>query len=99
MLSPVTSALVIGYARPKDRGLMSGLQEFASRIGEIIGSLVFGMIVAKIGMDDSFVVLGGALAVLSMYLLVKKLMRIKTKDGEAKKEVEAQQPLPFLQNT
>ncbi len=36
---------------------------------------------------------------LSMYLLVKKLMRIKTKDGEAKKEVEAQQPLPFLQNT
>jgi hypothetical protein len=26
-------------------------------------------------------------------------MRIKTKDGEAKKEVEAQQPLPFLQNT
>ena len=99
MLSPVTSALVIGYARPKDRWLMSGLQEFASRIGEIIGSLVFGMIVAKIGMDDSFIVLGGALAVLSMYLLVKKLMRIKTKDGEAKKEVEAQQPLPFLQNT
>ena len=78
---------------------MSGLQEFASRIGEIIGSLVFGMIVAKIGMDDSFIVLEGALAVLSMYLLVKKLMRIKTKDGEAKKEVEAQQPLPFLQNT
>ena len=78
---------------------MSGLQEFASRIGEIIGSLVFGMIVAKIGMDDSFIVLGGVLAVLSMYLLVKKLMRIKTKDGEAKKEVEAQQPLPFLQNT
>ena len=78
---------------------MSGLQEFASRIGEIIGSLVFGMIVAKIGMDDSFIVLGGTLAVLSMYLLVKKLMRIKTKDGEAKKEVEAQQPLPFLQNT
>lgn len=78
---------------------MSGLQEFASRVGEIIGSLVFGMIVAKIGMDDSFIVLGGTLAVLSMYLLVKKLMRIKTKDGEAKKEVEAQQPLPFLQNT
>ena len=78
---------------------MSGLQEFASRVGGIIGSLVFGMIVAKIGMDDSFIVLGGTLAVLSMYLLVKKLMRIKTKDGEAKKEVEAQQPLPFLQNT
>lgn len=36
---------------------MSGLQEFASRVGEIIGSLVFGMIVAKIGMDDSFIVL------------------------------------------
>ena len=78
---------------------MSGLQEFASRIGEIIGSLVFGMIVAKNGMDDSIIVLVVALALLSMYLLVKKLMRIKTKDGEAKKEVEAQQPLPFLQNT
>ena len=78
---------------------MSGLQEFASRIVEIIGSLGFGMIVANIGMYDSFVVLGGALAVLSMYLLVKKLLRIKTKDGEAKKEVEAQQPLPLLQHT
>jgi hypothetical protein len=32
MLSPVTSALVMGYSRPKDNGKMSGLQEFVSRI-------------------------------------------------------------------
>jgi hypothetical protein len=36
LLSPVTSALVTGYTKPKDIGVMSGLQEFVGRIGEII---------------------------------------------------------------
>jgi hypothetical protein len=31
LLAPVTAALIIGYAKPKDKGLMSGLQEFVSR--------------------------------------------------------------------
>lgn len=40
-LSPVTNALIMDYCRPEDRGLMTGVQEFISRCGEIIGSLGF----------------------------------------------------------
>lgn len=41
LLSPMTAALITGYAKPKDKGLMAGAQEFVSRIGEILGSLGF----------------------------------------------------------
>lgn len=90
LLSPITAALIVGYAKPQDKGLMAGLQEFVSRIGEIIGSLGFGLLSAYLGMKSSFVALGIALAVLSVYLLSKKLIKRKTRDHEAEKEVQAQ---------
>lgn len=93
LLSPVTAALIVGYSKPKDKGLMSGLQEFVSRIWEIIWSLGFWTLTAYIGMQLSFIVLGLALLVLSWYLLFKKLLRFRTKDNEEKKEIEAQLPL------
>lgn len=93
LLAPVTAALIIGYAKPKDKGLMSGLQEFVSRAWEIIWSLGFGMLTAYLGMQLSFIVLWLALFVLSIYLLSKKLIRFKVKDNEDKKEIQAQIPI------
>ncbi len=93
LLSPMTAALITGYAKPKDKGLMAGAQEFVSRIGEILGSLGFGALAAWIGIKVAFVSLGIALAVLSLYLLSKKLINRKTRDHEDKKEALAQQAL------
>ena len=94
LLSPVTSALVTGYTKPKDNGMMSWLQEFVSRIGEIIGSLWFWGLATVIWMDSAFIILWIALIVLSWYLLSKKLINRKTKDHEAIKEKLAQ--IPFF---
>lgn len=95
LLSPITAALIVGYAKPQDKGLMAGLQEFVSRIGEIIGSLGFGLLSAYLGMKSSFVALGIALAVLSVYLLSKKLIKRKTRDHEAEKELQARIPFHY----
>lgn len=95
LLSPITSALIIGYAKPKDKGLMSWLQELVSRLGEILWSLGFWMMAAYLGMKESFIALGLALLVLSGYLLIKKLVRFKTRDNEAQKELQAKIPLKF----
>lgn len=93
LLSPITAALITGYARPKDKGMMAGLQEFASRFWEIFGSLGFWFLASIVGMKMAFVILGVALAVLGTYLLSKKLIKIKTRDDEAKKELLAQKAL------
>lgn len=95
LLSPITAALIMGYAKPQDKGLMAGLQEFVSRIGEIIGSLGFGFLSAYLGMKTSFMFLGIILAVLSIYLLSKKLIKRKIRDDEAKKDLQAQLPFHF----
>jgi hypothetical protein len=54
MLQPITSALILGYAKPKDKGLIAGMQEFSSKIGEIIGSLGIGLLTALVGMNVAF---------------------------------------------
>lgn len=93
LLSPMTAALITGYAKSKDKGLIAGAQEFVSRIGEILGSLGFGTLAAWIGINVAFVSLGIALAVLSLYLLSKKLINRKTRDYEREKEFLAQKAL------
>ena len=82
MLQPITSALILGYAKPKDKGLIAGMQEFSSKIGEIIGSLGIGLLTALVGMNVAFQFLWCALAVLGGYLLLKKLFQSKEKKAE-----------------
>lgn len=73
LLQPITVALMLEYAKPKDKGLMAGMQEFSNRVGEIVGSFGFGVLAARIGMELSFQLLGVAILVLAAYLLSKKL--------------------------
>jgi len=86
LLSPVTSALVTGYTKPKDIGVMSGLQEFVGRIGEIIWALWFWWFATLVWMNSAFIILWVALAVLGWYLLAKKIINRRTKDNEELKE-------------
>lgn len=92
ILNPIASSLIGGYAKAKDKGIMAALQEFTSKIGEILGSLGFGVVASIIGMDTTFIVAGIGLFVLGIWISSKKLIRIKTQDHEAHKELEAVQP-------
>ena len=94
LLSPITSALVTGYTKPKDNGVMSGLQEFVGRIGEIIWALWFWWFATLVWMNNAFIILWVALAVLGWYLLTKKIVNRKTKDNEELKEKLAH--IPFI---
>lgn len=74
LLQPITVALMLEYAKPKDKGLMAGMQEFSNRVGEIVGSFGFGFLVAWMGMENAFQLLGVGIFVLAAYLLSKKLI-------------------------
>ena len=93
LLSPVTSALVTWYAKPKDNGVISWLLEFVGRIGEIVWALWFWWFAVIVWMGPAFIILGIALAVLGGYLLAKKIIYRKTKDNEELKEKLAHIPL------
>jgi MFS family permease len=93
LLSPVTSALVTWYTKPKDNGVISGVQEFVWRIWEIIWALWFWWFAAIVWMNSAFIILWVALAVLGGYLLAKKIIYRKNKDNEELKEKMAHIPL------
>jgi MFS family permease len=92
LLSPITSALVTWYTKPKDNGVMSGLLEFVWRIWEIIWALWFWGFATLVWMNNAFVILWVALGVLGVYLLAKKIINRKNKDNEALKEKMAHIP-------
>ena len=93
LLSPVTSALVTWYTKPKDNWVISGLQEFVGRIGEIIWALWFWWFATLVWMNSAFIILWVALAVLGWYLLTKKIVNRKTRDHEELKEKLAHIPI------
>jgi MFS family permease len=74
LLHPLTSALVSSYTQQKDKGVMTGAQDFVSKMGEVTGSLGFGALTAVIGIKAGFIVIGIAIFALGMYLLIKKLV-------------------------
>ncbi|MDO4714561.1 MAG: MFS transporter [bacterium] len=89
IFQPIAAALILGYAKSKDKGLIAGMQEFTGKIGEIVGSLGFGILTTILGMHYAFQILGLGLFVLGAYLLTKKLLRYRTRDNEADKERKA----------
>lgn len=93
LLSPICSALVTWYAKSKDIWVISWLQEFVSRIGEIIWALWFWLFASLVWMDSAFIILWISLAVLGWYLLAKKIINRKTRDHEALKEKQAHIPM------
>jgi hypothetical protein len=92
LMTPVASALVSWYSKPKDTGMLSWLQEFVSRCWEIIWCLWFWTFANFAWMDMAFGMLWICLWALAVYLLIKKIIRMKTRDDEAKKEKMALVP-------
>lgn len=89
MLSPLSAALVISYTHPKDKGSMTWVQDFVSRLWDIVWSLWFGTLTAIIGLNRGFIITWLCLFGLWWYLMIKKLVsyrgnneREKIKSGE-----------------
>jgi MFS family permease len=75
LLNPLTSALVSSYTHQQHKGVMTGAKDFIAEIGEMLGSLGFGAVIALIGIKTGFIVIGIALFALGMYLFMKKLLQ------------------------
>jgi MFS family permease len=88
LLHPITSALVSSYTQQKDKGVMTGAQDFVSKMGEVAGSLGFGALIALIGIQAGFIVIGIAIFGLGMYLFVKKLVRYHHISSEREEKAE-----------
>ncbi|MDR3168471.1 MAG: MFS transporter [Candidatus Peribacteria bacterium] len=74
-LFPLTSALVSSYTDQKDKGVMTGAQDFVGKMGEIAGSLGFGALSAIVGIKTGFIVIGICVFGLGLYLFVRKLLQ------------------------
>jgi MFS family permease len=85
ILNPLTSALVISYTEPKDKWSIAWVEEFVWRIGDIAGSLWFGILTWIIWLQKWFIVTWICTFWLWMYLMIKKLVSYKSKNNEREK--------------
>ena len=85
ILFPITSALVISYTKPKDKGSITWVQDFVSRFWDIIWSLWFWILVAIIWLQKWFIIIWLCLLGLWWYLTIKKLVSYKSKNNEREK--------------
>ena len=83
LLNPISTALVGEYTQAQDKGQMAWVQEFASKLWEIVGSLGFGILTSFIGTQGGFICVGISIFILGIYLFTKKsLFRKKEKRKE-----------------
>ena len=85
LLNPLSSALVLSYTQNKDKWAMAWVQDFVSRLWDILWSLGFGTLVALIGLQKGFVIIWLCTFGLWMYLMVKKLISYYRKNNEREK--------------
>ena len=80
LLNPLASALVLSYTQTKDKWAMSWVQDFVSRLWDIVGSLWFGTLTALIWLQKWFVIIWLCTIWLWGYLMVKKLISYHRKN-------------------
>lgn len=85
VLYPITSALVVSYTKPKDKWSMTWVQDFVSKLWEIIWSLGFWALTAIIWLKKWFVIIWFCTFGLWWYLLIKKLLSYKSRNNEREK--------------
>ncbi len=99
LLNPLASALVLSYTQTKDKWAMSWVQDFVSRLWDIVGSLWFGTLTALIWLQKWFVIIWLCTIWLWGYLMVKKLISYhrKNKDHEKLESGEIYElPIPVV---
>ncbi len=85
ILFPITSALVISYTKQKDKWSITWVQDFVSRLGDIIWSLWFWILAAIIWLQKWFIIIWLCTLGLWWYLMMKKLVSYKSKNNEREK--------------
>ena len=73
LLNPICSALVSTMSKEKDKGQMAWVQEWASKLGEILWALGFWILASIVGTSWGFITVGIAVFVLWCTLFVKNL--------------------------
>lgn len=82
ILNPISSALVVSYTQPKDRWSMTWVQDFVSRMWDVMWSLWFWVLTALIGLQNWFIVIWISTFGLWWYLLIKKVLSYRSKNNE-----------------
>ncbi len=72
LMRPVISAYISDCTDPKDEGTMSGVGEFVSKLWEMIGILLFGIVSAMVGIQASFVLVGITVFLVSTLWLARR---------------------------
>jgi len=85
ILFPITSALVISYTKPKDKWSITWVQDFVSRLWDVIWSLWFWILVAIIWLQKWFIIVWFWTFWLWLYLMIKKIISFKSKGNEREK--------------
>lgn len=97
ILNPLTSALVISYTEPKDKWSIAWVEEFVWRMGDIAGSLWFGILTGIIWLQKWFIVTWICTFWLWMYLMIKKIISYHHKNNEREKNKEVYElPVPVI---
>lgn len=73
-MNPISAGLVSDYAHKDNQWMVSGMTNFAWKIGEIAGSLWIGLLVVLAGIQVSFILVGIATFVLGMRIFLKKFI-------------------------
>ncbi len=72
MIRPIISALISDYSNPNAGGKITWIGEFVGKFGEVFWALVFGIISAVLGMNNSFVLIGILLFIIAGFGITKK---------------------------
>ncbi|MFA7298475.1 MAG: MFS transporter [Candidatus Absconditabacterales bacterium] len=72
IMRPVISAFVSDCVDVKDEGTISGVGEFVSKLGEMVGILLFGVSSAIFGIQTSFVLVGIAIFIFALVGLARR---------------------------
>ncbi|MFZ2151136.1 MAG: MFS transporter [Candidatus Absconditicoccaceae bacterium] len=77
MASPIIEGLVSDYIHPNDGGAITGVSQFVGRLGDIVGSIGFGILISIVGMKSGFIRAGVLTFIVGIALITRKLFRQK----------------------
>lgn len=86
-INPLISGFISSITQARHRAEITGVQEFCTRTGEIIWSLIMAVTIAIEGMQHGFMIVAIAISVISMILLtIHKNFKIPTISRQTKEK-------------
>lgn len=75
IMRPILSGIISDHTRPQESGTITASGEFVGRIGDILGSLGFGVLSVMLGLHASFVIIGIVIFCVGAFQLMKILKK------------------------